>query len=57
MFVVQPAEALWFGYEWQSKGEMVMDDFRYASNNNSQWLSVDDIRQIIAPFENANAGV
>ena len=56
MFVVQPAEALWFGYEWQSKGKLAADDFRYASNNNTQWLGVDEIRQIIAPFEKAQSG-
>lgn len=51
MFVVQPAEALWFGYDWQNKGKLAPEDFRYASNNNTQWLTVDEIRRIIAPFE------
>jgi len=55
MFVVQPAEALWFGYDWQSKGKLAPEDFRYASNSNTHWLNVDEIRQIIAPFENGQA--
>ena len=51
MFVVQPAEALWFGHEWEKKGKLVADGFRYASNTNTEWLSVDQLREIIGPFE------
>ncbi len=52
MFVVQPAEALWFGHEWEKRGKMLPDDFRYASNTNTEWLNVDQIRELVAPFEN-----
>ncbi len=51
MFVVQPAEALWFGYSWQEKGKLLQDGFRYASDNNTDWLDVDGIKKYIAPFE------
>jgi len=51
MFVVQPAEALWFGREWEGKGAHVKDDFRYASNTNKVWLTVDQLREIIQPIE------
>jgi UDP-N-acetylglucosamine 4,6-dehydratase len=51
MFVVQPAEALWFGYSWQEKGKLLQDGFRYASDNNSDWLDIEGIRNFIAPFE------
>jgi UDP-N-acetylglucosamine 4,6-dehydratase/5-epimerase len=51
MYIVQPAEALWFGYEWKNKGEFASDGFRYTSNENKQWLTSDELRQIIAPFE------
>jgi UDP-N-acetylglucosamine 4,6-dehydratase len=51
MFVVQPIAALWFGHDWQSKGEKLPDGFRYASNTNPNWLSIDQIRTIVAPFE------
>lgn len=47
MYVVQPAEALWFGYEWQKVGKPVAGEFRYASNTNTQWLDQDAIRKII----------
>ncbi len=51
MFVVQPAESLWFGRDWESKGRALDDGFRYASNTNDQWLNVEEIRHIIAPIE------
>jgi UDP-N-acetylglucosamine 4,6-dehydratase len=51
MFVVQPAEALWFGYSWQEKGKLLQDGFRYASDNNTEWLDIEGIRKYIAPFE------
>jgi UDP-N-acetylglucosamine 4,6-dehydratase len=53
MFVVQPAEALWFGRDWESRGKKLDDDFRYASNTNEEWLNVDQIQAIIAPIEEA----
>jgi UDP-N-acetylglucosamine 4,6-dehydratase/5-epimerase len=52
MFVVQPAEALWFGHEWEKRGKTLPDEFRYASNTNTEWLNVDQIRELVAPFEN-----
>lgn len=53
MFVVQPAEALWFGREWQKLGKVLPDGYRYASNTNPRWLTVEQIRQIVAPLEAA----
>jgi len=52
MFVVQPAAALWFGHQWSDKGKALPDDYHYASDNNEQWLSVEEIHDIVAPFEN-----
>ncbi len=51
MFVVQPPEATWFGYQWQSKGKPLADGFRYSSDNNSEWLDLEGIKKYIAPFE------
>ena len=53
MFVVQPAEALWFGHGWQNLGKNLPDGFRYASNENPDWLSIAQIQKIIAPIEKA----
>ncbi|MEA4907855.1 MAG: UDP-N-acetylglucosamine 4,6-dehydratase (inverting) [Chloroflexi bacterium] len=55
MFVVQPAEALWFGREWEKVGQGLPDGFRFASNTNEQWLTVDQIGEIVAPIEAAYA--
>lgn len=51
MFVVQPAEAFWFGYSWQSRGKLLSDGFRYSSDNNAEWLDLEGIKKYIAPFE------
>jgi UDP-N-acetylglucosamine 4,6-dehydratase len=51
MFVVQPAEAMWFGRDWEKKGKPISDGFRYASNTNTEWLSVDQIAKIVEQVE------
>ena len=51
MYVVLPVEAFWFGGEWDEKGAPVLDGFRYSSDDNPDWLGVDEIKKIIAPFE------
>ena len=51
MFIVQPTTELWFGHEWQDMGRKLPDGFRYASDTNPQWLTLEQIREMIAPFE------
>lgn len=51
MFVVQPAALLWFGHDWQSQGRALPDGFRYTSETNPNWLSDEQIRALVAPFE------
>lgn len=51
MFVVQPAEATWFGYSWQAKGKVLKEGFYYSSDNNTEWLDLEGIKKYIAPFE------
>jgi UDP-N-acetylglucosamine 4,6-dehydratase len=51
MFVVQPAQAIWFGYEWQGKGKLLPEGYYYSSDNNREWLDLEGIRKFIAPFE------
>jgi len=55
MFVIQPAEASWFGYSWQNKGRALPEGFLYTSDSNADWLDVDGIKKYIAPFEQAFA--
>jgi UDP-N-acetylglucosamine 4,6-dehydratase len=51
MFVVQPTGSLWFGHDWQKRGKSLPDGYRYASDNNPVWLSTEQIKEIVAPFE------
>jgi len=51
MFVVQPAEAFWFGYSWQKHGKLLSDGYRYSSDNNKEWLDVSGIKKFVEPFE------
>lgn len=51
MYVVQPAAALWFGHHWSDIGKPLPDEFHYASDNNTEWLTVNEIQQIVKPIE------
>ncbi len=51
MFVVLPVEAFWFGGDWAQRGKPVPDGFRYSSAENPEWLSIEQIRDLVAPFE------
>jgi UDP-N-acetylglucosamine 4,6-dehydratase len=51
MYVVQPNPNAWFGHDWQSEGQVLPAGFRFGSDNNPRWLSVDQIREMVAPFE------
>ncbi len=55
MFVVLPAEGMWFVYDWKSRGKSLPADFRYTSDANTQWLDLKGIQKFIAPFEEAYA--
>ncbi|HEU0296444.1 MAG TPA: UDP-N-acetylglucosamine 4,6-dehydratase (inverting) [Anaerolineales bacterium] len=50
MFVVIPTEPLWernVTYE----GNPLPTGFRYTSDNNTEWLDIDGIKEFVAPFE------
>jgi len=51
MYVIQPAEATWFGYSWKDKGTALPDDYHYSSDNNTEWLDLNGIKEFVAPFE------
>jgi UDP-N-acetylglucosamine 4,6-dehydratase len=58
MYVVMPAMSLpvggqLLGHTWEALGRPLPDGFRFASNTNSQWLSIEQIQHIIAPIEAA----
>ncbi len=51
MYVVQPQAALWFGYHWSEQGTPLPEGYHYASDNNTEWLSVGEIQQMIDSLE------
>ena len=51
MYVVQPSPNAWFGHDWQTEGHMLPAGFRFGSDNNPKWLDVNQIREMVAPFE------
>lgn len=51
MFVVQPSAALWFGHDWEKLGKSLPEGFRYTSETNPVWLTIEQIKDIVAPFE------
>jgi UDP-N-acetylglucosamine 4,6-dehydratase len=51
MYIVQPSPNAWFGHDWQSEGSSLPAGFRFGSDNNPQWLTVNQIRMMVAPFE------
>ena len=53
MYVVQPGGALWFGHSWEGKGKSLPEGFRYGSETNAQWMSVEAIRQMVEPYAGA----
>lgn len=50
-FIVEPFGHLWFRHNWEEEGKRVPDGFKYTSDNNSEWLTVEQIRQLVQPFE------
>ncbi len=54
MFVVTPPGALWFGHAWDGRGRSLSEGYRYASDANDRWLTVDQIRGIVADIEPAS---
>ena len=51
MYVIQPALGPWFVRSWNQKGKALPDGFRYASNENPQMLSPEEIQTMVAPYE------
>jgi len=47
MYVIKPAHAWWKMESWQ-EGKPLPDGFTYTSETNSEWLSGDDLRKMVA---------
>ncbi|MFX4261974.1 UDP-N-acetylglucosamine 4,6-dehydratase (inverting) [Pelotomaculum propionicicum] len=46
-FVLKPQFPWWGGGNW-SKGKPVPDNFRYSSDTNTSWLTIKELRQMVA---------
>jgi UDP-N-acetylglucosamine 4,6-dehydratase len=51
MYIVQPSPSAWFGQDWKDEGQLLPAGFRFGSDNNPNWLSVSQIREMAAPFQ------
>lgn len=49
-YVIEPAFSFWSSenYLEQHRGERVDESFEYSSNTNSDWISIEELREIIA---------
>jgi len=45
-FVIEPEHPWWHTEKWEG-GQTLPDGFRYSSDNNTQWLTVEQLRQMI----------
>jgi UDP-N-acetylglucosamine 4,6-dehydratase/5-epimerase len=50
MFVVTPTATLW-QRDLKYEGSPLPEGYRYASDTNPEWLSMEQIRRFVAPFE------
>ena len=46
MFIIQPVHSWWKPANW-SEGKPLADGFKYASNKNDRWLTIEELRQMI----------
>jgi UDP-N-acetylglucosamine 4,6-dehydratase/5-epimerase len=53
MYVVTPTATLW-QRDLKYEGEPLPDGFRYSSDTNPLWLSIDEIREIVTAFESGD---
>ena len=50
MYVIQPSHPWWKGESWMS-ARALPDGFRYASDTNTQWMTDQQVRDLIGPEE------
>jgi UDP-N-acetylglucosamine 4,6-dehydratase len=49
-FIVIPEQAWWWIHEAEKFGELLPSGFKYMSNDNPDWLSVEDLRALAGEF-------
>ncbi len=56
MFVIQPTHPWWLGDNWV-EGRPLPAEFRYTSNTNAQWLSIEDLHRLLGETNDQRAPV
>jgi UDP-N-acetylglucosamine 4,6-dehydratase len=56
MFVIQPTHPWWSADHWVA-GKSLPDEFRYTSNTNAKWLSIEDLHQLLGETNEQKATV
>jgi UDP-N-acetylglucosamine 4,6-dehydratase len=46
-YIIKPAHPWWRAAHWED-GRVLADGFRFASDSNTRWLTIDDLRALIA---------
>jgi UDP-N-acetylglucosamine 4,6-dehydratase len=54
-YVVLPFFRDYTRHDWDTQGKPCPDGFRYASDTNTEWLSIDDLRQMVAELDSPDA--
>lgn len=47
MYVVLPTHPWWCNRNWKG-GTLVKEDFRYVSDSNTEWLKIDDLKELVS---------
>ena len=56
MYVIQPAHSWWKAENWKD-GKVLSEGFRYSSDSNPQWLTAEDLQELIDAGSPAIASV
>jgi UDP-N-acetylglucosamine 4,6-dehydratase len=54
MFVIQPAHSWWRKENWTTARRLA-EGFRYSSDNNSQWLTPEQLERLISPVSSPDS--
>jgi UDP-N-acetylglucosamine 4,6-dehydratase len=56
MYVIQPAHSWWKAENWKD-GKALSDGFRYSSDSNPQWLTAEELQELIDAGSSAIASI
>ena len=56
MYIIQPSHPWWKGSNWEN-ARALPDGFRYASDTNSNWLTAEQLNELISPAQRDKSAV